>query len=142
MSKLKSISLVKMELAFGIVNLALCMLFANLNMYGFLTLSSSVVLILFIISYIMMREKHVYFKEKPLLFALSLFYKIYAYFAAVFILNEYPGRDIVVLILMILTVVYMVLSYINQKQYKEMLNAYLYFMYVSIFMYVHFLFNF
>lgn len=142
MSKLKSISLVKMELAFGIVNLALCMLFANLNMYGFLTLSSTVVLILFIISYIKMREKHVYFKKKPLLFALSLFYKIYAYFAAVFILNDYPGRDIVVLILMILTVVYMVLSYINQKQYKEMLNAYLYFMYVSIFMYVDFLFNF
>lgn len=142
MSKLKSISLVKMELGFGLLNLALCMLFANLNMYGFLTLSSSLVLILFIISYIKMREKHVYFKEKPLLFALSLFYKIYAYFATVFILNEYPGRDIVVLILIILTVVYMVLSYINQKQYKEMLNAYLYFQYLILFMYGHFLFNF
>lgn len=86
---------------------------------------------------IKMREKHVYYKDKRLMFILSLFYKVYALITVIFIIARYPMRDTISFIMIVLAIFYMILAYLNKKQYIEILNAYIY-MQVVIFVFFAF----
>lgn len=125
------------ELIFGITYFALCIFLGCFQKLGLLSFASSLMIIAFIVVMIKMREKHVYYKDKRLMFILSLFYKVYALISVIFIIAGYPMRDTISFIMIVLAIFYMILAYLNKKQYIEILNAYIY-MQVVIFVFFAF----
>ena len=80
----------------------------------------------FIVLLLIFMKYHSYRREKPLLTAFSIYYKSLIYIVVIFTACNYPGKDFFTVMAMVSIVLYMVLSYINGKQYYQMLNAYLY----------------
>lgn len=136
-NKLNSYRLPKIELIFGAIYFTLSITLGYFHKFGLLSLVSSLMIIAFIVVMIKMKEKHVYYKDNHLMFILSLFYKVYALIAVIFIISGYPMRDIISFILIVLVIFYMILAYLNKKQYIEILNAYIY-MQVVIFVFFAF----
>ncbi|MDD2287551.1 MAG: hypothetical protein ACK5MH_02690 [Bacteroidales bacterium] len=121
-----TLSLSKIELIFGILYLTSNLILRYNNKLGLISMISSLMIIAFFVIMIKNRMKHIYYKDKPIMFILSLFYKVYAAIAVIFIMVNYPMRDIILLIGIVLAVIYIVLAYFNNRRYYEMLNAYIY----------------
>ena len=96
------------------------------NKYEFAFLTMSILTIIIVILLIIFFRQHTYGQEKPLLTALSIYYKTMAYSAVLFSTYSYPIRVTCLGILMLSVILYVVLSYVYGKKYNEMLNAYLY----------------
>jgi predicted membrane protein len=98
---------------------------------GIAALSMALVLTIFTIFLIIYFRQHTYGQDKPLLTALSIYYKSLAYVVVLFYICNFSGKDTTMLVAMISLILYGVLSYIHGKKYNEMLNAYLYFLFIT-----------
>jgi hypothetical protein len=116
----------KIELIFAII--CICTEFFIFRIFG----ENISLLILFIlmitltILLIVFAQRHVYWQNKPLLTVLSIYYKSATYITIIFTLCNFSGKEIVTVGTMIPLLLYMILSYFNEKRYRQMLNAYLY----------------
>ena len=92
----------------------------------------SLLMFVFTILLIVYRKHHVYYKlNKPLLTAISIYYKSFAYVSFIFSMCHFAGERALSGFSMLFMTIYMILAYFNEKQYSEMLNAYLYIVIVS-----------
>ena len=71
-------------------------------------------------------KEHVYWKDKKLLAAYSVYLKMIAYTSFVFALSKYPSYEIMGIMSIALCTIYMFLAYFNKRQYGQMLEAFLY----------------
>ena len=86
----------------------------------------SVLMITITVLLIVFAQRHIYWQNKPLLTVLSIYYKSAAYITIIFTMGNFPGKDFVILGTIISMLLYMILSYFNEKRYYQMLNAHLY----------------
>jgi len=99
---------------------------------GIFTIIMTFSMIVYMILLIIYAKDHVYWDSKRLLTVLSIFYKNFAYLTVIFVICNYPFKDIFMGITLGLIILYIILSYFNGKRYGQMLNAYLYLTLVSI----------
>ena len=81
---------------------------------------------------IVFRKHQVYYQNKLPMAVFSIYYKSLIYTVVIFTLCNFPGKDAISIAAMGSIVIYMVLAYINEKQYYQMLNAFLYFNMLAI----------
>lgn len=93
---------------------------------GITLLSMCIMMLVFTILLIVFFRQHVYGQDKPLLTALSIYYKSLSYMVVIFSLFNLPGRIMFTGVVMVSIIIYAVLSCIFGKKYNEVLNAYLY----------------
>ena len=99
---------------------------------GISLLVISLLMFAFTILLIVFRKHHVYYMQnKPLLTAISIYYKSFAYLSFIFSMCHFAGERTMSGFAMLFMTIYMGLAYFNRKQYSEMLNAYLYIVIVS-----------
>jgi hypothetical protein len=116
----------KIELIYATIYLIVGKILDTFVGKGITVLSMFFLLIMFTILLIVFFHQHAYGKDKPLLTALSIYYKSVAYMAVIFIIGNYQGKDPITIIAWIALIIYGVLAYVYGKKYNEMLNAYLY----------------
>jgi len=116
----------KIELISAILYLVTGKLLYTFVGKGISTMTLILWMFVFTILLIVFAKRHVYRQDKPLLTALSVYYKSLAYVVIIFTMCNWQGKDTLSVVMIVSIVVYMVLSYINRKQYDQMLNAYLY----------------
>ena len=116
----------KMELISAIGYLCTGLVLPTFVGGGIVSLTLCLWMVIFTILLIIFMKHHVYRKDKPLLTALSIYYKSLVYVLIIFNISGYQGTMYILGIAMVSIIIYMILSYINGKQYSQMLNAYLY----------------
>jgi hypothetical protein len=94
---------------------------ANFSLVALFILMFITTLLLIVFS-----RNHVYWQDKPLLTILSIYYKSAAYITIIFTMGKFSGINIVTIVTMTSMLFYIILSYVNEKKYYQMLNAYLY----------------
>jgi hypothetical protein len=122
----KKVNLGKIELIYATTYLLAGKMLDIFVGRGIAFLTMNALMIIFTILLIVFFRQHVYGKDRPLLTALSIYYKSMAYVAVIFIMCSYPGKTIFMGAAMFVIIIYAVLSYIYGKKYDEMWNAYLY----------------
>ena len=132
-NKTKHLSLHLIELIFGVVYLITNIILARYQKFGILSMFSSLMIIAFAVLMIIFRKRHVYFKLKPAMFFFSLYYKLFALGALIFIFANYTMKDVISIVLVAICILYMIFAYIVKKQYNEMFNAYVYWQIVTLF---------
>jgi len=114
------------ELISAIVYLITGKLLCTFVSSGYALLALSILMLIFTVLLFVLMKHHVYRYDKPLLTALSIYYKNMIYMTVIFNMCYLPGKMTISAIAMASIVLYMVLAYFNGKQYYQMLNAYLY----------------
>ena len=122
----------KMELISAIVYLSVGKVLHTFVGTGIATLTLCILMCVFTILLLVFMKYHVYRYDKPLLTVFSIYYKSLVYVVVIFSMTNFPGNDILTGTAMISTLIYMLLSYINGKQYYQILNAYLYLSMASV----------
>ena len=132
MSKIsnKIINLNKVELVFALTYFIIGKTLDTMFGKGIAALSKALVLTIFTIFLIIYFRQHTYGQDKPLLTALSIYYKSLAYVVVLFYICNFSVKNAAMIVAMISLIVYSVLSYILGKKYNEMLSAYLYFLFI------------
>ena len=93
---------------------------------GVSLLTMSILMLVFTVLLIVFFRQHTYGQDKPLLTALSIYYKSVAYVTIIFTMSNLPGKDTVTVVAIASMLIYGILAYFNGKKYYQMLNAYLY----------------
>ena len=122
----KKVNLGKVELIYAVTYFLIGKILASLAGEGYALLAMGILIFIFTILLIVFFRQHVYAQDKPLLAALSIYYKSTVYCATSFIMCNLPMKNYFLGTTLILMIFYMVLSYIFGKKYNEMLIAYLY----------------
>ncbi len=126
-------SLVKIEAIIGLLSVILASIFLYIDKRGYIPIILSIMIIVYSIIMISKRKEHVYYNNNIFMYAFSLFCKLFAYIALIFIVCSYPKYDLIYYISSILFMIYGVLAYINNKQGREILSIYIYFQVLTIF---------
>ena len=127
----KKVNLNKIELIYASIYLLAGKILDTFIGKGVTVLSMTFLMAVFTILLIVFFRQHAYGQDKPLLTALSIYYKSAAYVSVIFIIGNFHGKDTINVVAWIALIIYGVLSYIFGKKYNEMLNAYLYFVLIS-----------
>jgi len=91
-------------------------------------------MIVFTILLIVFFRQHIYGQDKPLLTALSIYYKSMAYVCVVFTIFNFPGRIMFLGITVLSIIIYGVFSYfIYKKENYPILNPWLYLVFIGFF---------
>jgi len=122
----KKVNLSRIELIYATTYLLAGKILDTFAERGVAPLVMCILMLFFTILLIVFFRQHVFGQDKPLLTALSIYYKSMAYVAVLFMMCYYPSRVIFIGSAMFSIIIYAILSYIYGKKYNEMLNAYLY----------------
>lgn len=119
--KLKTLDII--ELSSAIFYVAIGKLLEVLGHKGFALISMTVVMMAFTILLIIFAKQHIYWKTKPLLTVFSIYCKTMAYVSILFSMMKFSGNNILCIAAMSFMIIYCILSYFNNKQSGQILNA-------------------
>ena len=122
----KKVNLHKIELIYATIYILAGKILDTFAEEGVAMLSMGFLLLIFTVLVVVFFRQHAYGHDKPLLTALSVYYKTMAYSVVIFTLFNLPFRVYILGATMVSIILYMFLSYFFGKKYNEMLNAYLY----------------
>lgn len=126
-------SLRKTELVIGVVSIILTATFLCLGLRGYTAGMVSLLMAAYAFTVIRRRKEHVFYDKNMFLYALSLFSRLFAYTALIFIASAYPKYDVIYYVSSFICLIYAVLAYINNRQSGEPLSMYLYFQVLTVF---------
>jgi len=122
----KKVNLNKLELISASIYLIVGMTLNTYLVSGIAILTMVSLTLIFIVLLIIFFRQHTYGQDKPLLAALSIYYKSAVYTTIMFTISNWPFGTYIKGATLCSIVIYAVLAYIFGKKYDEMLNAYLY----------------
>jgi len=128
----KKVNLYKIELIYASIYLLAGKILDIFVGKGITILAMSFLTTIFTILLIIFFRQHAYGEEKPLLTALSIYYKSVAYVTIIYIIGNFHGKDPITLVAWVALLTYGILSYIFGKKYNEILSAYLYFQLIAL----------
>ena len=128
----QKVNLYKIELIYASIYLLAGKILDIFVGKGITILAMSFLMTIFTVLLIIFFRQHAYGEEKPLLTALSIFYKSVAYVTIIYIIGNFHGKDSIKVVELIALITYGILSYIFGKKYNEMLSAYLYLQLIGI----------
>ena len=126
-------SLRKTELVIGVISIVLTATFLCLGLREYIAGMLSLLMVAYAFMMIRRRKEHVFYDKNMFLYALSVFSRLFAYTALIFIASVYPKYDVIFYISSFICLIYAVLAYINNNQSGEPLSMYLYFQVLVIF---------
>ena len=127
----KKVNLSKIELIYAPIYLIVGKILNTYAEKGISFFVMCILMVVFTALLIVFFRQHAYGQDKPLLTALSVYYKSMAYMVVIITLFNYPGRIMFQGATAFSIIIYMLLSYIYGKKNNEMLNAYLYIVFLS-----------
>ena len=122
----RKVNLDKVELIYATIYLLAGKILDTFVGKGITLLSMGVLMFIFTILLIVFFRQHLYAQDKPLLTALSIYYKSAAYVTIIFIIGNFAGQNVISIVALASLVIYGALSYVYGRKYNELLNAYLY----------------